>query len=49
MLRAAINFNRAEGGCDRIVSVTLPDRCSTRTLAYPQRSGRTDLARLALP
>ena len=30
VLRAAINFNRAEGGCDRIVSVTLPDKGAPR-------------------
>ena len=30
VLRAAINFNREEGYCDRIVSVTLPDKGAPR-------------------
>jgi len=50
LLRAAINFHREEGHCDRIVSVTLPEKGPGRERWLTRNeSCQADLARMALP
>jgi hypothetical protein len=48
VLRAAVNFHRKEGYCDRLISDVARTKCAAQSLPDAQRSGAPDLARRAL-